>query len=221
MSTIDILKTLAVSLRIGEFRLVRFATWKLLQDFIDPSLSNNLLLEKSMKLSEEYGLPFWDATLLLGSGQYLWNQEIIDHADHHNKITDDFWIDPDQLFSLNEGNTDNLGINSLVRDSEGRLMHIPLMDFHLPVSEQGHEIVKRIVENMGMKSGYILNSGNSYHFIGDCLISENELMNFLSRGLLYGPLTDTRWIAHQILERSCTLRIGRKNGLMPLLLIHF
>lgn len=42
-------------------------------------------------------------------------------------------------------------------------------------------------------------------------MSEDELVDFLAKGLLYGPITETRWIAHQIIERSCTLRVGRKK----------
>lgn len=64
---------------------------------------------------------------------------------------------------------------------------------------------------MGRTKGAIINSGNSYHFIGCDLVNEAELVDFLAKGLLYGPITDTRWIAHQIIERSCTLRVGKKT----------
>ena len=66
-------------------------------------------------------------------------------------------------------------------------------------------------------SGFILNSGNSYHYISKKLTTENGLLDFLGRAILYGPLTDVRWIAHQIIERSFTLRIGMKNGTLPFL----
>lgn len=136
---------------------------------------------------------------------------IIQHANHHNSLINDIWIESDLFDNAKLNNSPNIGINSLVRTISGELCHIPMMDFHLPVNERNTQIVNKICVLTGCTKVAIINSGNSYHFIGCDLMSEDELVDFLAKGLLYGPITETIWIAHQIIERSCTLRIGEKR----------
>lgn len=219
MTTQDVLVVLSHKLAISKYRLVRFGQWKYLQDYLPNTTENKQTVSHVIELSHQTGLPFWDSALLtisLTESDYLHSSEdIIERADHHSPIVNDFWLDAAKLKELIINNNENIGINSLVENLEGNFMHIPMMDFHLPVSEKNLLIVKQICDKLGMANAYILDSGNSYHLIGDRLIGENELIDFLSKGLLYGPITDTRWIAHQILERSCTLRLTPKNGIVP------
>lgn len=215
MTTIDILNILGEELPIEKFRFVKFSQWKLIQEYLPVTETNIKLITESSVLSDNNGLPFWDAALLVSSNSKEWNRDLISFANHHNPIKDDFWIDANRVASLNEGDNENIGINSLVESENGIFSHIPMLDFHLSISENGKDLVKNVINQIGFTSGYIINSGKSYHFIGDVLITETQLIDFLSKSILFGPITDTRWIAHQLLERSCTLRIGKKNGILP------
>ena len=90
-----------------------------------------------------------------------------------------------------------------------------MLDFHIPVSECNLRIVKDVLFELNVVSGYLLNSGESYHFIGDYSINEESLLDFLANALFFAPIIDRAWIGHQILERSCSLRIDKKHGVYP------
>lgn len=216
MNTIDFLESLAEIKGIEKYRLIKFGSWKLLQDYLSSSKQNCETLKKVSDLTERTSLPFWDAAFIEGLiNNDVINHEIIEFADHHNAIKEELWIPSKSILSYNGVNSDKMGINSLVMDRNGQLWHLPMMDFHIPLSSRGDEIVVTVCHRLGFNKGCVINSGKSYHFIGSEMMEEEQLMESLSRGLLYGPITDIRWIAHQLLEHSCTLRIGRKNGIFP------
>lgn len=215
MTSIEVLTNLAQEIPIADYRLIKFPNWSLLQDHIsDSDFKTELLAFVQDKVSSE-GMPFWDAALTyISNNSNMW-EEIVSNADHHNKITTDFWVSADTIQSWIGEKGRNIGVNSLIQTTHRRLLHLPMLDFHIAVSNRNTQIVKQICSQLGFKVGFILNSGNSYHYIGKQLIAEGELLHILSRALLYGPIVDIRWIAHQLIERSCTLRIGEKNGLVP------
>lgn len=212
MTTVELLADLALKCSIEQYRLVKFPEWKQLQDFLPYNSDTKELLDEALGLVQKVRMPFWDAVLLIAT-RHKSVDDVIKNADHHNPITDELWIESDTISSFVLD--DNIGINSMVRMADGFYLHIPMIDFHLPVSEKNTETVIKICKLLGFEEGGVINSGNSYHFMGHKLVSESKLIDILARSLLYGPITDTRWIAHQILERSCTLRIGKKNGLLP------
>ena len=61
----------------------------------------------------------------------------------------------------------------------------------------------------------VLDSGESYHAVSTINMDEGELMNFLQRTLFFSPIIDRLWVAHQMLNKSCSLRIGKKHGVIP------
>jgi hypothetical protein len=40
----------------------------------------------------------------------------------------------------------------------------------------------------------------------------HELIDFLARALMYSPIIDRAYIAHQLLEKRCSLRISGKEN---------
>jgi hypothetical protein len=86
-------------------------------------------------------------------------------------------------------------------------MHIPMLDFHCDVSAANDRRVRFITIALGLH-GYIVHSGRSYHVYGSKLIATEELVTLLSSALLFSPIIDRAWIAHQIIERACGLRIS-------------
>lgn len=96
--------------------------------------------------------------------------------------------------------------------TDGTTRHIPMIDFHIPSSSSNLHVVEDVCDALGMKQGYIVDSGASFHFIGDRLLTQEELMRLLIDALLFCPIVDGVWISHQLRERSCSLRIDRKNG---------
>ena len=102
----------------------------------------------------------------------------------------------------------------LMNDS---IKHIPMMDFQCRKSSRSLELVVSIVRRFGIGAGVILETDRSYHFYGSQLLSHSELAPFLGRALLFAPIVDQAWIAHQLIDMCCALRAGprRPGGEAP------
>ena len=92
-----------------------------------------------------------------------------------------------------------------------------MLDFHIPISDINLNIVENICNLLELKSGYILNSGESYHFISSTIVTWEDLYLTLSKALRFCPILDRTWISHQLEEKSCSLRVDRKNGVEPMM----
>jgi hypothetical protein len=105
-----------------------------------------------------------------------------------------------------------LALRSLCAGSgTAKARHLQMLDFRLPVEPAGQRLVEAAVEAMGLH-GWLLSSGRSYHFLGDrTLTSLQALMDFLGRALLFAPIVDGRWVAHQMIEGQCALRVSSGN----------
>ena len=90
---------------------------------------------------------------------------------------------------------------------DDKVMHLPMLDFHCRASSDNDALVVAVLKELGLQ-GYVAKSGRSYHYYGRRLMSEQDLITMLGRALLYSPIIDRAWIAHQLLERSCGLRIS-------------
>jgi hypothetical protein len=67
--------------------------------------------------------------------------------------------------------------------------------------------VKAVARSLGLH-GYIAHSGKSYHFYGSDLMEGDHLMRMLAKALLFAPIVDRAWVAHQLVEKACGLRIS-------------
>ena len=54
---------------------------------------------------------------------------------------------------------------------------------------------------------YILNNGESYHFISLRIVTWANLHQILSKALRFCPILDRAWINHQLEEGFCFLRV--------------
>ena len=106
-------------------------------------------------------------------------------------------------------------LNSRVRLIDDVEAHIILVDFSISVSVEHTKVVKDSLLHLGITHGYILDSGSSYHYIGTDIVSDSDYKRWLCYAYLLSPITDGRWIAHQLIEGSCNLRVGEKKGQIP------
>lgn len=108
-------------------------------------------------------------------------------------------------------------LNSQVELLDGRVCHLPLLDFCIEKnSDDINKILETLVE-LDVQTGYIMDSGLSYHFIGSKPLEEERYKKMLYKALLI-PTIDGRWVAHQLLNGASCLRIGIKNGVKPTLI---
>lgn len=213
-TTIDIIKEISLSNEsIDFFSLVSFGNPRDIVKDANWSLSELASFENAMFLRKQYGLPFWEALMITQLEDKYSSEKILRSSNYHNNITYVKYVTPSQLeYGLQL--LPNLGINSKVILNDNQIMHIPMIDFRVPFSDSRTKIVSVICSELGQK-GYIMNSGKSYHFIGNRPVKYEELISFLGRALLYSPLVDTTWIGHQLIDGSATLRLGVKNGHLP------
>jgi hypothetical protein len=198
---------------------------------VPPSLQNRIppfpelapLVNAALDLRKTYDFPFWDALLLTAEQEQKGiATEILDGASFHQPMTSAVRTQTIDVASLTpkavanyakEMSNGNIAVlSSRVKLHNGRTAHLPLMDFSLPPSPANDKVVEQIIIRLG-QHGYLLNSGNSYHFYGGLLLDDRGYRRFLGAALLFSPLVDHRWIAHQLVEGDSALRIsGGKDG---------
>jgi len=110
-----------------------------------------------------------------------------------------------------------LVVTSRVRTDAGAA-HIPMLDFKVPSCERNTSVVDLIAHRVG--GGFLLDSGSSYHFYGDRLLSDHQLREWLLHAQLLSRCVDTRWVTHQLIEGRAALRIGAggSSGAVPTLI---
>lgn len=176
------------------------------------------VLAEGMRIREAHGFSFWDAVLaasLKASPEVA--TELLRQASYHNPPPELVqWIERREwcaqasraIEELQAGRL--LAVSSKVRLRQGGSLHIPMVDFHCPAPRHT-ELAVAVCRLLG-GGGYLLHSGNSYHFYGKHLLDDGGLRAFLGRCLLLSPLVDRPWIAHQLMEGCCGLRISPKPG---------
>lgn len=195
----------------------------LLQERTNLSLEEERVIELARGMKKEHGLPFWDAVLLSCLQSKVLPVHILQAASFHNKSAqavswfcrDD--LRPEQLRELSQRSRGQMIIiSSLVELYDGSRAHIPMLDFHIPVSVKNLDLVDIVVRELSSGDGFVLESGRSYHFYGEWLLEEHELAKFLGRALQYAPIVDRAWVAHQLIESACRLRIsGSDSRIVP------
>jgi hypothetical protein len=183
----------------------------------DPSIdgSEQVLIKQALAIRSELSLPFWDSLLLYISTHPAKAHHLLKRATLHN---------PQNLDALQIHRDDctesrlrkiievlpcgrMLAISSRMLTRQGNTLHLPMLDFHCLASPENDILVKSVMTEIGLE-GYIARSGRSYHFYGNKLVDEQSLVAILAKALLFSPIVDRAWIAHQLLERACGLRIS-------------
>lgn len=177
------------------------------------------IFEKTLLMRVQCKIPFWSALMISNIDNKNWSEEFVKAAIRHNKNSDIIRMSPKQYLSnYSDYELESVGINSTVTLLDGSIWHIPMIDFHINKSYINEDIVCSVCKLLVPEGGYVLDSGNSYHFIGKHLISKENILDLLAKSIQFSPIVDEIWVSHQLIERSCTLRIGYKNGVLPTLI---
>lgn len=211
---------------IAELTVFEPASVPLAQERLALDSESQKIIKAGLEIRERVGLPFWDAVLASTLGKGKTGRPILEKALFHNssigrrlKIRSRDWTAPyldSVIQDVIPGQV--LVLSSLVQLNGGELGHIPLIDFHCPVSKENREISAHASSLLDPLGGYLLESGQSYHFYGRSVIPSRDFYRFLGRALLLSPVVDRAWVAHQLIEGACGLRISAKiaGGQPPL-----
>lgn len=217
MNSIDIIKKVTTEYsNIKYLNFYEFKSYNLIQDrinLIEEPLRD--VFSKALVLRDEYSLPFWDSFNVSLFGKKISNYTFLKEINFHNSFSNKIILTKDEFIKSDVSFNNYTGFSSKI-NSDTSDLHIPLLDFHIPPSEENQNICLNILLHLNL-NGYLLNSGKSYHFIGNTLINYKQLQSILFNALLFSPIIDKSWIAHQLLQGYCCLRVSKKYARLPFL----
>ena len=188
-----------------------------LQDRITFTLAEAAHFKSALRTRAKSGLPFWDCLLLNCFNKESVSDSLLNQVNfHQSNVGAETSIERStilagELRALHRKHRGNsmLSLLSRIRTSDETRRNFVFLDFHIPSSQSNHEIVAKVVRRLLPYPAFIINSGASYHVIGTKLVSDQEFRNTLTQALLFAPITDRAYLAHQLLEDRAALRISR------------
>ncbi|MBY8963659.1 hypothetical protein KJK34_12920 [Flavobacterium sp. D11R37] len=219
MTNIEILKQIiGENLEINEITFAKFDGYQTFENRIE--LAGDLLdvYRHALDKKNEFEMPFWDSLNLSLFDRHISESKIFNQICFHNSPSVIRHVPKDKFdlfFTLLKETNEYWTINSKVSLRQSGWKHLFLLDFHIPVSSKNEKICIEVIKALKVK-GYLVDSGKSYHFYAKDLLSEEEMLSKLAQSLLFAPIVDRAWIAHQIIERACCLRVSKKYDRLPL-----
>lgn len=209
---------------IAAVTLASYAHLPMVQDRTDLSVAETAVVHDAIAFRRERQLPFWDCVMLSISKSEDPMDVLLDAAAVHVSLRGtDISLNRDSIsrgalqdsikrISVQTGET---CILSEVVLSDGTVRHLPMLDFHCPPTTAGRLAAIAVCKRLFPAGAVLLKSGESFHAYGMNLMSVPEFFEFLGRALLYSPIIDRAYIAHQLIEKRCALRISGTKKPIP------
>lgn len=183
------------------------------------------LVPEAKKIRTDYRIPYWEAVMLLAEvrGVSLPPEMLAATGFHRSRehyiswsvdVSDSFSMQMDGLMAQ-LSDSDVAALSSRVTSHTGTVGHIPMVDLRIRHSSTATATAVEVFRTLGV-SGTLFQTENSYHFYGEEVLSQDEFITFLARTALFSPVVDQRWIAHQLIDRHCALRVSESpTGSIP------
>lgn len=217
MNTLEVLNIIRKNNEnIGSFSFHTFPSQILVQDqVLEWNIKDQNHFDKAIIIRNEFKLPFWNSIMVSSFNNANYSINILQATLRHNHINSLFYVKADEILhsQLLHNCNERIAVCSSVLMKDKEVNHIPMLDFHIPVSDINLNIVENVCILLNLNPGFILNSGESYHFISLNVVLWEDLYMILSKALRFSPIIDGAWISHQFEEKSCSLRIDKKNGI--------
>jgi len=218
MNTIDIVeKIVKMNPDIELLTFTKYPEQIPIQKKINLSEIDEEFIANALVIRDLYKFPFWDCLMVSLFDKENVSDRILSSALLHNKNKEIIKTrDVQDIVTVFQRDPKiNLSLNSEILFSNSKFKHLCLLDFHIFPSENNLQIATKVIRALKL-SGHILDSGESYHFISDTFYDLDSILNILAMSLLFSPIIDRAWVAHQILERSCSIRVGMKHSKFPI-----
>lgn len=180
------------------------------------------VLDLALRKRKEEGAPFWHAVFASFLEAGWCSPEIVQAALLHNGpgVVTEIAVNQlndhglDEFFGSDER---NVGLSSRLQKKDGLAMHLAMLDFRCDVAPASECVINTICEGLYGGGFVVVESGHSYHACGYDLLTDHERIDFLARALVFSPVIDTAYLAHQIRQLSSTIRISRggSSGRLP------
>jgi len=217
MTTIELLPYIAeANPHITAFTCHHYPRQMMVQNQFDEwTEAEQQMFDFAVQMREQYHLPFWDGIMLSSFDNPQFSERVIMQALRHNPVPELITLSVSNLSSLGHMPLDNFALCSKVILSDVGSLHLPMLDFHISASKVNSLVAADVCGILGLGHGWLISSGESYHFIGSKPMLWEELQIKLLQAMLFTPIIDKAWLSHQLREQCCSLRIGLKNGIMP------
>ena len=197
-----------------------------LQKRLGLSSQDREVILDAAKESRQTKLPGWYVVMLSLFRSQHPSETILRQAAFHQSISRTLYplasdnLGVQKIHELADRTPPNriLSLCSEVRLKNGPTKHIPMMDFHCPISDHSLSLVCNTARLFDVGPGFVVETERSYHFYGSqVLLSDPELASFLGRALLFSPIVDHAWIAHQLMDMCCALQVTARtrSGKVP------
>jgi hypothetical protein len=216
-TTVEVLNALvAANSYISAVSVFPYRHPSLLQARVDLNTDERAILEKAMAMRTALAMPFWEALMLSCFGEKRDYKRLLREATFHQSHRDAMQrvsrsdILGGVLTKLAETQPpgEHLSFSSLIEIDKTSLRHLPLLDFHCPETPENDDLVSEVCQQLIHSSSILFSSGESYHALGLEVLDEVSFREFMTKSLLFAPIIDSRYVAHQLLEGACALRLS-------------
>lgn len=180
------------------------------------------ILAKALKLREDSKIPFWDAVLIVCQDQQTVPSGLLDAALNHGgaaKSGKSQSVTRAQLLAgavkqMCEAKPDSnwIGMTSDVVLTDGSLAHLALLDFRCPITAANRRLVTEITKRLLPGGAAILEAGKVYQAYGRATVPAKSLAPLLGKALLFGNVINQRYVAHQLIDGKCAVRLSAGNS---------
>ena len=178
------------------------------------------IFQQARDLRARHGIPFWDAVILEAMAAGPIEEFILEGVVYHQNMGGSLLEVPrsDVLGPGIAASVEKAGIPypwavlSRVRVEGGEDYHFPMLDIRCSISEANLVSLERLADRLFDCPWALIESECSYHLIGASLLTEREFTKFFGKAILFGPLVDRNYIAHQLINGCAALRIVNPKG---------
>jgi len=205
---------------VEEVAVAQYAVPPPIQERACLTIEEQHLVERAVEERKTTRLSFLEILLEMSAEAQHAVDGILDAVGYHQKHSKSrTWLSREEVLKgglirvcANAPTTAPLAFLSRVKTGSSSFRHIPLLDLHVEKSKQSLSIVISIAQRLLGEAYAVLETTRSYHVVGLQLLTDKKAMLFLSKAVLFSPITDHAYIAHQLLEGESALRItGRAN----------
>lgn len=212
---------------VAKVTISSYSHLPMVQERIQPSDAEATVVQEALELRKKIHLPFWDCVMLAISKSDNPMDVLLDTASTHASLREtDIKLDRKSITEGSIGkyikrNSTKFRETCIVSEvimSDGSLRHLPMMDFHSPPTEAGRLAATAVCKRIFPNGALLLESGESFHAYGLKLMTTSDFFGFLGHALLYTPIIDRAYIAHQLIEKRCALRVSGVSKPIPITL---
>ena len=172
------------------------------------------LISAALERRENTAIPFWQSLMITIQNDEQIPDDLLDAALFHQNLSHACNLSrKDLMHGMLDAYASRGPVTSL--DSCLKLTskdaHLPFLDFRVQPSDSNERLVEAICQRLLPDGFVILTSGRSYHACGVVLQNSADRIEFLGRSLLFAPIVDDRYVAHQLMQSSSALRISSSN----------